>query len=49
VAITSLALVADLIWLVYLFRSSRVQHVFLSHDWEMAVESIHPLKLKGAT
>jgi hypothetical protein len=49
VALTSLALISDLIWLTYLFRSSRVRHVFLSHDWETAVESLHPLKLKTAT
>jgi len=49
VALTSLSLVSDLIWLIYLFRSIRVRHVFLSHDWETAVDSLHPLKLKTAT
>jgi hypothetical protein len=49
VALTFLSLVSDLIWLIYLFRSIRVRHVFLSHDWETAVDSLHPLKLKTVT
>lgn len=48
-AITLLALVSDLIWLGYLFRSNRVKHIFLTHDWEQAVQSIHPQKLATAT
>jgi hypothetical protein len=49
VALTFLSLVSDVIWLIYLFRSIRVRHVFLSHDWETAVDSLHPLKLKTVT
>ena len=49
VALTSLALASDLIWVAYLFRSSRVRHIFFSHDWETAVDSLYPLKLKTAT
>jgi hypothetical protein len=48
-AITLLALLSDLIWLGYLFRSNRVKHIFLTHDWEHAVQSIHPQKLAPAT
>jgi hypothetical protein len=40
VALTFLSLVSDLIWLIYLFRSIRVRHVFLTHDWETAVDSL---------
>ena len=39
----------DLLWLAYIFRSKRVRHVFDSQDWGVAVNSIHPLKLKIAT
>lgn len=47
--LSGLALVSDLLWLGYLFRSQRVRHVFYSHDWDEAVNSIHPLKLNTAT
>jgi len=30
------------IWLAYFFRSSRVAHVFKSHDWDIAVNAIYP-------
>lgn len=44
-----LTIIPELLWLAYIFRSERVRHVFLSHDWEVAVNSIHPLKLNPAT
>jgi hypothetical protein len=49
VPLSGMALVSDLLWLGYLFRSQRVRHVFYSHDWDEAVNSIHPLKLHTAT
>ena len=44
-----LSIVTESIWLAYLFRSTRVKHVFKSHDWETAVNSIYPLQPKIAT
>jgi len=44
VGLSLLTIVPDLIWLLYLFKSRRVDHVFRGHDWNVAVESIHPLK-----
>jgi hypothetical protein len=44
-----LTIVPDMLWLAYFFRSTRVRHIFYSHDWDVAVNSIHPLKLKMAT
>lgn len=29
-------------WIAYFFMSDRVRHVFIWHDWETAVENIHP-------
>jgi hypothetical protein len=37
-----------LLWLAYFFRSTRVRHVFFLQDWDIAVNSIYPLKLKVA-
>lgn len=37
------------IWLAYLFRSARVKHVFQAHDWDIAVNLIHPQKVKIAS
>jgi hypothetical protein len=34
--------VAESLWLAYLFRSRRVRHVFLTHDWNAAVDTIYP-------
>ena len=48
-ALSFLTIVPNLLWLAYIFRSTRVQHVFRSHDWDVAVNSIYPLKLKIAT
>lgn len=39
-----LGAISTLIWLVYLFRSKRVRHVFYSHDWDTAVEAMYPSK-----
>jgi hypothetical protein len=47
--LTYISIIADSLWLGYLFRSVRVKHVFQSHDWEIAVNSIYPLKPKTAT
>jgi hypothetical protein len=43
-----LTIIPDLLWLVYFFRSDRVRHIFYLHDWDVAVNSIHPLKMKMA-
>ena len=32
----------SLIWLIYFFVSKRVKHVFKTHDWGVAVETIYP-------
>lgn len=37
-----LTIVPDMLWLAYFFRSTRVRHIFYSHDWNVAVDSIHP-------
>ena len=37
------------LWLAYFFRSTRVRHVFNLQDWDIAVNSIYPPKLKVAT
>ena len=44
-----LTIVPNLLWLAYFFRSTRIKHIFCLHDWDVAVNSIHPLKLKMAT
>ncbi len=49
VGLNFLTIVPESLWLVYLFRSVRVKHVFQTHDWEIAVNSIYPAKLKMAT
>jgi hypothetical protein len=48
-ALSFLTIVPDLLWLAYFFRSTRIRHIFYLHDWDMAVNAIHPLKLKMAT
>jgi hypothetical protein len=35
-------IIAEGIWMAYFFMSDRVRHVFESHDWETAVETIYP-------
>jgi hypothetical protein len=47
--LTLFGLVQDVCWLVYLFKADRVRHVFRSHDWDIAVNVIHPPKLKPLT
>jgi hypothetical protein len=47
--LTYISIIANSLWLGYLFRSVRVKHVFQSHDWEIAVNSIYPLKPKTST
>ena len=42
VAIRVGSLISECIWMAYFFMSDRVQHVFKYHDWETAVEAIHP-------
>lgn len=44
-----LTIVSNLLWLSYFFRSARIKHIFYLHDWDVAVDSIHALKLKMAT
>ncbi len=46
--LSAMSIVSDSLWLGYLFRSQRVRHVFCLHDWDVAVNSIHPLTLKTA-
>jgi hypothetical protein len=47
--LSSLAIVTESLWLAYFFRSTRVRHVFNLQDWDFAVNSIYPPKLKVAT
>ena len=47
--LSALSIASDLLWLGYFFRSNRVRHVFYSHDWDVAVSSIYPLKPEIAT
>lgn len=49
VGLNFLTLVPEALWLAYFFRSKRVKHVFETHDWEIAVNSIYPVKPKMAT
>jgi hypothetical protein len=49
VGLNFLTIVPESLWLAYLFRSARVKHVFQTHDWEIAVNSIYPAKPKMAT
>ncbi|HKE87608.1 MAG TPA: hypothetical protein VKB50_27815 [Vicinamibacterales bacterium] len=49
VALGFLTVIPDIIWLAYMFRSTRIAHVFKLQDWAIAVDTIHPLKLKAAT
>ncbi len=35
-------LISEGIWMAYFFQSDRVRHVFKCHDWDTAVETIHP-------
>lgn len=44
VALNLLTIVPGIVWLAYFFKSRRVSHVFKSHDWEIAVNVIHPVK-----
>jgi hypothetical protein len=37
-----LTLVPESLWMGYFFGSKRVRHVFQTHDWDKAVEAIHP-------
>ena len=37
-----LTLVPQTAWLAYFFNSKRVNHVFKTHDWDTAVNLIHP-------
>lgn len=48
-ALTYISIISSALWLAYLFRSVRVKHVFKTHDWEIAVNSIYPVKPKVAT
>jgi hypothetical protein len=36
------SLISEGMWMAYFFMSDRVRHVFKCHDWETAVEIIHP-------
>ena len=44
-AFSLLIILPELLWMGYFFRSARVKHVFCSHDWEVAVNSIYPPKV----
>jgi len=49
VALNLLTVIPQSLWLAYLFRSVRVKHVFKTHDWEIAVNTIYPMKPGVAT
>jgi hypothetical protein len=49
VAVGFLMIIPDIIWLAYMFLSTRIAHVFKLQDWAIAVNTIHPLKLKSST
>ena len=42
-------LIQEILWVAYFFKSNRVRHVFAQQDWDTAVHSIYPLKLKLST
>jgi hypothetical protein len=44
IPLSLLTLIPDMVWLGYIFRSVRVRHVFCFQDWDVAVNTIHPLK-----
>jgi len=48
-ALNLLTVIPYPLWLAYLFGYCRVKHVFKTHDWEVAVNSIYPVKPKVAT
>jgi hypothetical protein len=41
-----LTLTPEILWLAYFLKSKRVLHVFKSHDWDLAVNSIYPSQTK---
>ena len=49
IGFSALALIQETLWMLYFFKSTRVRHVFDSQDWEVAVHTIYPLKLKLST
>ena len=49
IALNLLTIVQQTFWLAYLFNSVRVKHVFETHDWDIAVKSIHPEQPKVVT
>jgi hypothetical protein len=44
-----LMLIQEGLWAAYFFRSARVRHIFSLQDWDIAVNSMYPPKLKVAT
>jgi len=42
----TLTLIPESLWMGYFFGSKRVKHVFQTHDWDTAVEAIHPTHTK---
>ena len=44
VALNFLTIGPGILWMLYFFKSRRVSHVFKWHDWEVAVNAIHPTK-----
>jgi hypothetical protein len=49
IAFDVLAMIQSGLWLAYFFASRRVTHVFKSHDWEVAVDTIYPAKPSPVT
>lgn len=47
--LSAIGTVNCLLWLAYFYRSSRVQYVFCSRDWDSAVKLIYPEKARAAT
>ena len=43
-----LTVVPAVLWVAYFFKSRRVVHVFGSHDWNLAVNTMYPPKLLTA-
>ena len=48
-ALNLLTVIPQSLWLAYFLRSVRVKHVFKSQDWDIAVNTIHPMKPTIAT
>lgn len=41
----ALTIIPAAVWLAYFFRSRRVKHIFMVHDWDTIVDTWYPPKL----